>query len=92
MTASGQTRPRPSNALTHRDLGDELLFYDGSGDQVHVLNGTARDLYLMCDGSRTLDEVIDRMCEQYDADRATIAADARRIVGQLAELGILTAS
>lgn len=89
MPATDASRPRPSHALTHRDLDDELLFYDGSGDQVHVLNGTARDIYMLCDGSRTAGQIADQLCQEYDVDRDTAAADVRATVDRLAALGIV---
>ena len=46
-------RLEPTGSLNQRDLGDEFLFYDRDGDRVHVLNGVAREVFLLCDGNRT---------------------------------------
>jgi pyrroloquinoline quinone biosynthesis protein D len=84
-------RPRQTGAVINRDLGDEHLFYDGEGDRLHVLNGTARDIYRMCDGSRTLEEIARALTDKYEVDVESALADVRATVGQLVELGILAA-
>jgi len=89
MPATDASRPRPSNSLSHRDLVDELLFYDASGETVHVLNGPARDIYLLCDGTRSIGDIAAWMFDHYEVDRVTAAADARRMVDELVALGVL---
>ena len=49
--------PTPAPDVKGTDLGDEYLFYDRDNDRVHVLNATAREIFLLCDGSRTADEI-----------------------------------
>ena len=83
--------PRPSPAAREgRDLGDEYLFYDRNGDQVHVLNGTARQIFLLCDGARTIAEVADAFSKKIQRESAR--RDAERIIGELADLGLISLS
>ena len=86
---NNDARPKPTEQHMRRDLGDEYIFYDQSGDQVHVLNGSAREIYLLCDGSHTVDEVADVMVERFEVDRDIALADARSIVNQLIEKNLL---
>lgn len=88
MAQSEQVR-RPLARLEGTDLGDEYLFYDRQRDQVHVLNATAREVYLLCDGRRTEDEVMAVFAEQYEVSAETAQADAREILRRLEELGML---
>jgi hypothetical protein len=84
--------PRPSPAAREgRDLGDEYLFYDRDGDQVHVLNGTARKIFLLCDGARTTAEVAEAFSKKI-SDRESARRDAERIIGELADLGLISLS
>ena len=87
MSTSPQ-RPEPSNALKGRDLGDEYLFYDHAGDQVHVLNSSARELYLLCNGKRTRDQVIQAFADCYEQAREA-RQDAAEILTRLLDLGLL---
>ena len=86
-----QRIPRPGSAARGgRDLGDEFLFYDCDQDQVHVLNGSAREIFLLCDGTRTVTEVAIAFSKRQGAiDELTARQDAERIIGELADLGLL---
>ena len=79
--------PRPSESFTSRDLGDEYLIYDRRNDQVHVLNGTARDILLLCDGSRSAGEVAAALVDKYGVDQSTARRDVERTIRELSELG-----
>ena len=80
--------PRPAAAPQgNRDLGDEYLFYDRDRDQVHVLNGSAREIFLLCDGTRSVAEIAEAFWEKYQAEEAR--EDAERIIRELADLGVL---
>ncbi len=83
--------PRPAPvAHGSRDLGDEFLFYDRDGDQVHVLNGSAREIFLLCDGTRTVAEVAVAFSKRCGTDETVARQDAKRIIRELADLGILS--
>lgn len=75
--------------LNGTDLGDEFLFYDRARDHVHVLNSTAREIYLLCDGSRSEEQVAAGIAEKYGLDEATVRADTQATLVQLYELGLL---
>ena len=83
------TGSRPVAKAEGRDLGDEYLFYDREGDRVHVLNETAREVFLLCDGSRTEDEVASAFAEKHQTDQATARNDAAALLRDLSELGLI---
>jgi hypothetical protein len=80
---------RPKGKGEGRDGGDEYFIYDRSKDEVHVLNATARDIYLFCDGSRTPEQVAAAMAEKYGVDEATARRDTEVTLRELSELGVL---
>lgn len=90
------TERRPTqladDALIARDLGDEYLFYDTSGDRVHVLNGTARAIYILCDGQRSETELAGRFAEMYRIDLTTAERDIKETLERLVELGLIQVS
>ncbi len=90
MTANARC-PRPVDNVKYRDLGDEFLFYDQSGDQLHVLNGSARTIYLLCDGTRTEEQVADEFAMQHEG-AADARGDAQKVIAELLELGLLRVS
>jgi PqqD family protein of HPr-rel-A system len=82
--------PKPTPATDGTDLGDEYLFYDRENDQVHVLNATAREVFLLCDGRRTEEEIEIAFAARYEVDEATARRDARETLQRLYELRLLT--
>ncbi len=84
--------PRSTDLYEGRDLGDEYLFYDGDSDSVHVLNGTAREIYLLCDGKHSVDQLVEAVLERYEIDEATAREDVEATLERLIELGMLQLS
>jgi hypothetical protein len=90
---SGQERrPRPVEGITGSDLGDEYLLYNQQGDKIHVLNATARRIYLLCDGNRTQEEIAGELAQRYKVDEETARSDTDAFVNELLELKVLTVS
>jgi len=81
--------PKPTGSFEGTDLGDEYLFYDRENDRVHVLNTTAREIFLLCDGERSEDQIAGALAETYDLDPDTAGADTRQTLKRLYELGVL---
>ncbi len=82
-------RPRPVAGAQGKDLGDEYLFYDRDHDRVHVLNGTAREIYLLFDGERTEAEVAGTLAATYGIGADLAREDTSRLVEELAGLGLI---
>ncbi len=86
---SGPERPRPSGRFLEKDLGDEYLFLRADGNRFHVLNGSAREIYLLCDGSRTVEEIVAAMLARYRVDERTATLDVEETLRGLAEIGLV---
>jgi len=84
-----EQHPRPTDAYEGTDLGDEFLFYDRERDRVHVLNNTAREIFLLCDGKRNEDDVAQALAEKYGLDESTALEDTRATLSRLRDLGVL---
>jgi hypothetical protein len=83
-------RPKPTLRYAYKDLADEILFYDAKNDRVHILNATARAIYLRCDGTRSVEEIARDLVAEFDTDLETATTDLRTVLGQLIGLGVLT--
>lgn len=82
-------RPRPKAEITKYDLVTEYVIYDTSVDRLHVLNETARAIFLLCDGSRTADEIAAALLETYDLDPAAAQRDVRIVIEDLVRIGLM---
>jgi len=52
-------------------------------ERVIELEGPASDILQRCDGSRTIDQIVDELAIVYTADRAEIAADVTDMLAEL---------
>ncbi len=82
------SRPHATGVLG-KDLGDEYLFYDSTHERVHVLNATARAIYLLCDGSASVREIVDRFGARFAIDDGIARRDVEETLDRLVTLGLV---
>jgi len=87
-----ECRPHPTRGILGKDLGDEYLFYDSAQERVHVLNATAREIYLLCDGRASVREIVRRFGAQFDVDDTTARRDVEETLDRLLALGLVDPS
>lgn len=83
-------RPKQNPQVTGRDLRDEYVLLGSAGDRMHVLNDTAREIYLLCDGTRTLDQIAAALRATYDVAPEKARADVLRVIRELDAAGVLS--
>jgi len=69
------------------DRGSVILIISGMMHQLNLVGGTVWDL---CDGSRTLDQIVDEMARDFDVEREILREDVEEFVDGLIERGWLT--
>jgi PqqD family protein of HPr-rel-A system len=84
-----ETSRKPVAVARGRDLGDEYLFYDRDHDRIHVLNVTAREIFLLCDGAHTEEEIATTLAARFEIDEEQARSDARELVQSLVKLGLV---
>ena len=83
-------RPLADTACKSKDLEEEFLVYDPDGDQVHVLNEVAREIFLLCDGSRHPEDIAALLTERYPVEKEQALADVNETLDRLIAIGLLT--
>jgi hypothetical protein len=72
--------------LTIRDLGSEMILYDQSSETFHVLNATARQIWL----SLEEDGVAQKLMSQFpEEDPERIQRDVIRTIDELGRIGLV---
>ena len=87
----GEGRPVRRDAAAV-PLDDNLAVYDEVGQLMILLNTSAAAVWELCDGTRTLDELVRALAEAHgasDADAEVIGEDVRLTVHKLADLGLV---
>jgi len=78
---------RRTDRFMTKDLGDEFLLYDPDGERIHILNGTAREILLLCDGRHTVEDCIAAVVRVFEIDEPTARRDVLKVLDRLTRLG-----
>ncbi len=64
--------PVQNNALTIRQIGKETIILTEEGEELHTLDETGTFVWLTIDGKKSLGQILDMICAEYDVtyDRA----------------------
>ena len=72
-------------------LGQELFLYDQTKGEVHTLNSGAAMVWLLCDGSRNLEDISAEIASVNGLSEDETLPQVREAVAQYEELGRLQA-
>ena len=73
---------RRDGVLAQEAQGQTVLLRMDDGGY-YALDDVGAMIWGLCDGDRSLDDVVTALCAEYDAPRATVAADVLEFVGDL---------
>ena len=78
------------NDLTVRDLGSEMIIYDGQAETFHILNRSARSIWLLLDEGSDSVELQDKYAGLYPKEsRARLEKDLLHMLDELSRKGLL---
>jgi coenzyme PQQ biosynthesis protein PqqD len=81
--------PRVRETVAWVELDGEVVIYDEADGSMHLLNNAAAAVWMLCDGSSAVDQIIGELAEAYGADEAQIAKDVTELMSQLTSKGLL---
>ncbi len=84
---SGYPKRREDN--TWRDIGGEVVILNEDGTQVCLLNKTAALIWTLADGTRTMEEVAESICQRFEVSLQEAVADVQEFSAQLLEAGLI---
>lgn len=82
-------RPQPQSGVQLQEFDGELVLYDLARARVIYLSDTAALIWRLCDGRRTLGELIGLLRDAYPLHAGEIAADVQTAFQQLNEHEVL---
>jgi len=71
------------------DSDGETLVYSAARDQASTLNRTATEIWLLCDGVRSVRAIAGLLAERYGVDAALLLPDIVQTCGALAAQGLV---
>lgn len=77
---------RPSAAAMGAQVEDEVIIFEREHDRFFGVRGAAVRIWALIDeDAHTADDIVRRLCDEFDADEATIRRDVLELIGKLAE-------
>jgi len=73
-----------------RVLDTEALVVDVKGGLLYPLNSVGARIWELCDGARSVDEIVGVVAGEFAASEATIRADAVEFIERLADANLVS--
>ena len=90
MTTQVRRLPvRRTDVVLDGDDTRSVLIDPGRGDG-HVLNPTARAIWELCDGTTTLDELVDAICQVFSVPHGVALRDVAAVLAELEAAGLVS--
>lgn len=84
-------RPIRCDVQVHElDDGKETVIFDKHGARLLVLNAVGAGVWHLCDGSRTVDDIVTEILAALPADRPRVQADVEAFLRELKSSGLIT--
>ena len=81
----------PAGHVVETEVDGRVSLYDGQTEQVAMLNETASDVWRLCDGMQSLDEMVDALARAYGVEPDAIREQVTDTVTKFRCSGLLTA-
>jgi hypothetical protein len=73
-----------------RALDTEALVVDVKGGLLYPLNSVGARIWDLCDGARSVDEIVGLLAAEFEAPEPTIRADATEFIERLADAKLVS--
>jgi hypothetical protein len=81
--------PVPVDGLTVKRIGTETIILTESGEELHTLDETGTFVWSGINGKRTVGQILDILCAEYDVIRERAQKDVLVFIEALAEKKII---
>jgi hypothetical protein len=80
---------RQVDVEAHQLPDQSVLLFALSGGMALPVNESGAKIWALCDGTRTVDEIVDVLASCYEAARSQVDRDAREFLAKLVGYGLL---
>jgi hypothetical protein len=83
-------KPIKVDRLAYKTIGQETIILDTKlNQQVHQLNELGSFIWNLCDGEHELQEIISRVCDEFDVNSEMATQDVYEFLEQLYQKNLL---
>ena len=84
-------KPCHRPGLIHYDVLDEMVVYYPGGAQAASLNDSARAIWALCDGTRTVDDICADLAQEANLSPTQLRGDVKNALERFRALDLLAA-
>ena len=92
MDIDKNTIPKPNPDIIGRFIDNEVVLVLPKQGKVKVLNEVGGAIWELVDGQRSIHQITDEICTQFEIDQSTAEADALKFFADLIEREMVTLS
>ena len=81
--------PTPSKDVSLQRVGQEAILHDRRNGRAHVINESAAQIWDLCDGRNTLDQIVLAFAAAYELPVLDVREDVQYILAKFRELRVL---
>ena len=81
--------PTPNTDVSLQRVGQEAILHDHHNGRAHVINESAAQIWELCDGATTLDQIVSAFAAAYALPAADVQADVQYILARFHDLGVI---
>jgi pyrroloquinoline quinone biosynthesis protein D len=81
--------PNPNKDVSLQRVGQEAILHDRRNGRAHVINESAAQIWELCDGNHTLEQIVSTFSNAYALPAADVQADVEYILAKFHELRVL---
>jgi hypothetical protein len=81
--------PTKRDDLLERDLNDEIVVMSPEGKVLHTFEGSARLIWSLIDGVRTIETLVECITEEYQVAASTARSDLDSFLAELQRLSLI---
>jgi Coenzyme PQQ synthesis protein D (PqqD) len=79
-----ESRPRRVDQVLSQQADDTLVLLNLENGQYFALSEVGGKIWELCDGRRSVSDIVDAVCSEYDATAETVEADVVELLNGLA--------
>jgi Coenzyme PQQ synthesis protein D (PqqD) len=80
----------PLSHVLEEELGDEIVLYDSENEQLVSLNESAADIWRLCTGEFTVEDIVQRIAVFYGVDVDEVREPVEEAIEALAVNGLIS--
>lgn len=81
--------PCADPCVTTEELDGELVLYSEASEEIHCLNLSASLVWALCDGKRTVSEIVGYLAEATGAERGEVQRPVEEVLAEFRRLSVL---